>query len=218
MIDRNPVKKISKMPHTAKEKHIPSEEDIIKLLLVADPKTDERDMLIVLLHTLARIDEALRLTWDDINFKNRILVKRTRKTRDGSWKKVPVKINNELWQVLLKRWREREQEKWVFFNRRTQDRYYKRPKMMKGLCKRAGVTPAFGFHALRHMMSSLLNDDPKISTKTIQGILGHASQRTTEIYLHQLDGANADAMDSLAGRFSPQSGLQLLKSSGIDKN
>ena len=218
-LDRNPINKISKMPHTVKEKYIPPEKDIIKILLVADPTTDEKDLLMVLIHTLARIDEALRLTWNDINFKNRVLIKRTRKTRDGAWKKIPVKINDEIYQVLWKRWEKREQDTWVFYNSQTKDRFHNRPKMMKGLCNRAGVSPAFGFHTLRHMMSSLLNDDPKISTKTIQGILGHASQRTTEIYLHQLDGANADAMDSLAGKFSiPQPKLQQLKETGIDKN
>ena len=72
---------------------------------------------------------------------------------------------------------------------------------MKGLCKKANVEP-FGFHSLRHLMSSLLDDDPKVSTKTIQKILGHASQRTTEIYLHELDGAVKNAMDSISGKFT----------------
>ena len=60
-IDRNPIKKISKMPHTARKKHIPTEQNIIKLILAADPNTDEKDLLIVLLHTLARINKVLRL-------------------------------------------------------------------------------------------------------------------------------------------------------------
>ncbi len=204
VIDRNPVKKIENMPHTVKEKYIPKEEDVLKLIMAADPKTDEKDLLLVIIHTLARIDEALRLTWEDINFKNRVLVKKTRKTKNGSWKKIYVRINDELYDALWKRWNNRKQNTWVFYNTRTQDRYYKRPKLMKGLCKRAGVKPAFGFHALRHLMSSLMNDNPKISTKTIQKILGHSNQKTTEIYLHELDGAVDSAMDSLNGRFNPQ--------------
>ncbi len=201
VIDKNPLRKIEKMPHTVGEKYIPSEDDIIKLILVADPKTDERDLLMVLLHTLARIDEALRLTWDDINFDRKILNKKTRKTKDGSWKKVPVKINDELYGVLFKRWQARESNTWVFFNKRTGDRFLKRPKFMKGLCSRAKIQP-FGFHTLRHLMSSLLNDDPKVSKKTIQKILGHASQRTTEIYLHELEGSIESAMDSISGKFT----------------
>lgn len=202
VVDRNPVKKIDKMPHTTRVKYIPKEEDIIKLIMAADPKTDERDLILVLLHTLARIDEALRIKWEDIDFRKRIISKWTRKTKNSNWKEVKVKINDELYDVLWKCWKNREQDTWVFYNSRTEDRYYKRPKLMKTLCKRAGIEPAFGFHSLRHLMSSLMNDDPNISTKTIQKILGHSNQKTTEIYLHELDGAVDTAMDSISGRFT----------------
>lgn len=204
VISKNPLKKIEKMPHDVKRKYIPREEDIIKLILAANPKTDERDLLLTVLHTLARIDEILKLTWDDINFKKRRLTKWTRKTADGSAKEIPVKINDELYDILMKRWNARTQNTWVFYNERTKDRFLKRPKFMKGLCTKAKIDPPFGFHALRHLMSSLLDDDPKVSTKTIQKILGHSSQRTTEIYLHELDGAADNAMDSISGKFNPQ--------------
>jgi integrase len=45
-------------------------------------------------------------------------------------------------------------------------------------------------------------DNPKISTKTIQKVLGHSDLKTTEIYLHELDGAVENAMDSLSGKFN----------------
>ena len=101
-IDRNPVKKIEKLPHTIARKRVPQEQDIINLLLAADPETDEKDLLIVLLHTLARIDEILRLTWEDISFEKRLLTKWTRKTHGGSYKAVTVTINDELYSTLWK--------------------------------------------------------------------------------------------------------------------
>lgn len=113
-------------------------------------------------------------------------------------------FNDELYDVLWKRWKNRKQDIWVFYNESTDDRYLKRPKLMKGLCKKAGIEPTFGFHALRHFMSSLLNDNPKISTQTIQKILGHSSQKIAEIYLHELDGAVEDVMDSISGKFMPE--------------
>ncbi len=82
---------------------------------------------------------------------------------------------------------------------------------MKGLCKRAGIKQAFGFHALRHLIASLMNDDPKISTKTIQKILGHSSQRTTEIYLHELEDAVESAMDSISEKFKVGSDTRKIK-------
>ena len=201
-VGRNPCEKVSNLPHTAKVKQIPAEKEIVRLLIAADPKTDEKDLLIVLLHTLARIDEILRLTWDDINFKKRILIKRTKKTKDGSYKNIPVNINDELYQTLWDRWEKRTQDRWVFYNERTSDRFYHRPKFMRGLCERAGIKPHFGFHALRHLMASLMGDNPKISTGTIQRILGHSKITTTEIYLHSIDGAIESAMDSISGQFT----------------
>jgi len=210
-IDRNPCKKIDKLPHTVAEKQIPRESDIIKLILAADPKTDEKELLIVLLHTLARIDEALRLTWQDINFEKKTLTKWTRKTRDGSYKKIMVSINEELHDTLWRMWQNRKHEKWAFYNERAAARYMHRPKFMKGLCKRAGIVPHFGFHTLRHLMASLMSDNPKTSTKTIQKILGHSEMKTTEIYLHELDGAVENAMDALSGRFIPKKQKEVQK-------
>jgi integrase len=83
---------------------------------------------------------------------------------------------------------------------------------MMGLCKRAGIIPHFGFHTLRHLMSSLMADNPKISTKTIQKILGHETQKITEIYLHELDGAVGDAMDSISGKFTQKGKSRYQKS------
>lgn len=202
VIDRNPVQRIETLPHTPAPKVIPKEGDVIKLLLVADPKTDEKDLLIVLLHTLARIDEVLRMKWEDVNFQKKEVTKWTRKTKDGSYKAVTVSMNKELFATLWSRWNKRVQDVWVFYNEKTEDRYNHRPKFMKGLCKRAGIKPYFTFHTLRHLMASLMGDNPKISTKTIQKILGHSEARTTEIYIHSLDGAIENAMDAIAEKFA----------------
>ncbi|MCK5100245.1 MAG: site-specific integrase [Desulfobacteraceae bacterium] len=202
IIPKNPCKKIILLPHTPKEKQIPKESDIIKLILAADPNTDEKNLIIVLLHTLARIDEALRLKWEDINFEKKTLTKWTRKTKDGSYKKIMVSINSELYATLWNMWQNRKQDTRLFYNERTENRYIHRPKFMRGLCKRAGIKPHFGFHTLRHLMASFMADNPKTSTKTIQKILGHSSFKTTEIYLHELDGAVEKAMDDLSGKFT----------------
>ena len=202
VIEKNPCSKLKNLAHTPKPKIIPKEKDILKLLLTTDPETDEKDLLIVLLHTLARIDEALRLKWQDINFEKRTLTKWTKKTKDGSYKAVTVSVNQELYDTLYNRWQNRNQDTWVFFNPKTGNRYIRRSRFMKGLCKRAGIEPYFGFHALRHLMASLLADNPKVTTKTIQGILGHEKINTTEIYLHEVEGANVDAMDSISGKFT----------------
>ena len=44
-------------------------------------------------------------------------------------------------------------------------------------------------------------DNLKISTKTIQKVLGHSDLKTTKIYLHQIDGAVENAMNEISETF-----------------
>ena len=48
-------------------------------------------------------------------------------------------MNEDLEQVLWGLWQKREQDKWVFYNRKTGTRYLYRPKLMKTVGKTAGV-------------------------------------------------------------------------------
>lgn len=47
--------------------------------------TDEQDLLSVIIHTLGRIDEVLRLRWEDVNFEKRLVTLWTRKQKDGAY-------------------------------------------------------------------------------------------------------------------------------------
>ena len=212
-IHSNPVSKIPKLPHSPQQKIIPTEKQIISLLLACDPQKDERELLLCVMLTLARIDEILRLKWQDINFEQRKLIKWTKKRKDAQYASIVIPINNDLYEVLWQMWEKRVQEVWVFYNKKTKDRYKHRPRFMRGLCKRAGIDPPFGFHALRHYMSSLLADNKKISTKTIQDFLGHQSIKTTEIYLHSIDSSSEEAMQNLNGIFDLNEHLKSKKCS-----
>jgi integrase len=195
----NPVKKLDKMPHTPKQKQPPTEQQILKLIMAADPE-NELPLIQVLLHTLGRIDEVLRLTWQDVKFEKQTVTLWTRKRKDGAYEPDEIPMNQDLYDVLWNLWQKRGQNQWVFYNEKTATRYHKRPKLMRSLCKRAGI-PHFGFHDLRHFMASFLADRKKQSTKTVQKLLRHKHHRTTEIYLHSIDDAAREAMRSLEGQF-----------------
>lgn len=214
------------MPHTPKSKYIPPEDVILKLIMVADPETDEQDLLLVVIHTLGRIDEVLRLKWEDVNFEKRMITLWTRKRKDGAYEPDALPMGEDLYRILKARWKIRRQEVWVFFNEDTQDRYYHRPKLMAGLCKRAGIPPIgmgrrkiqkgkrknkiedyplyIGFHALRHFMASYLADQEKVGVKAVSGLLRHKNMRTTEIYLHSIDEGQRIAIDKIQGKFTPK--------------
>jgi len=97
----------------------------------------ERPLFLTLLLTIARIDEVLRLTWQDVIFEKRTVTLWTRKRKGGSYEADPMPMNQNLYEVLWRLWQTRKQDNWVFFNTKTGNRYNKRPKFMKGLCKRA---------------------------------------------------------------------------------
>ena len=200
-ITYNPCWDLDKMPHTPGEKYIPPEDDIIRLILAADPKTDEKDLILTLIHTAARVDEILRLKWQDVNLTKRTLTRWTRKRSGGAFEPIICHMNDELYSTMKKRWENRENEKWVYYNAKTGTRFMHRPKLMRGLCKNAGINPPFGFANIRHFVASYLADTEKISKKAIGGLLGHKALQTTEIYLHSVDRSEKDALDRLTKRF-----------------
>ena len=195
----NPFFDIDKLPHTTEEKDPPSESDVIKLLLAADPET-EKPLLLMILHTWGRIDEILRMKWKDVNFEKREVTLWCRKNKDGSYIPRRIFMNDDLFNILHPLFKRRKQEVWTLYNEKTENRFNRRPKMMNGICKRAKITP-FGFHQLRHFAATYAADRLKISKKTIGGILGHQNLGTTEIYLHSVDSSAREAMKALEGRF-----------------
>ncbi len=96
----------------------------------------------------------MRLRWDDVNFTERTIRLWTRKRKDGSWQHDLLPINDTLYEVLWPLWKKRLHPEWVFPNAKTNDRYYDRRRIMRTICKRAGVRH-FGYHAIRHYVASL---------------------------------------------------------------
>ena len=78
--------------------------------------------------------------------------------------------------------------------------YKERKRLMRSLCKKAGVK-YFRFHALRHFGASLL-EQSNIPIGSIQRILGHENRTTTELYLHSIGDGERRAMDVLDNRYA----------------
>lgn len=222
----NPCIGIEKMPHAPKDKQIPTAEEVTSLILAAAPG-DEQDIIMCCIHLSGRIDEILRLKWQsDINFEKRIVILRTRKRAGGVFEPDSMPMNQDLYDILWDRYQNRNSDKWVFYNKKTEDRYYHRPKMMASLCKRAGIASIgesqrkiskgpnkgkykkvnlyYGFHSLRHFVPSILMDQQKVGLKTLQGLLRHKNLRTTQIYVQPVDESVRTAMTEFEGKFTPK--------------
>jgi integrase len=195
----NPAKNIAKFPIEKTMKYVPPKEDVLKVILAADP--DTQAYLYTIKETMGRMSEINRLTWEDINFRERYVVLYTRKKRGGHLTPRKVPMTNKLFEVLSHRYEHRDKGKpWVFWHRywdrkekRWREEPYKdRKKIMRTLCSKTGVK-YFRFHALRHLGASML-DNAKVGIGSIQRILGHENRTTTEIYLHSIGEAEREAM------------------------
>ena len=110
-------------------------------------------------------------------------------------------MTKKLFEVLANRFKYRDKSKpWIFWHRYWSSKeqawiegpYKDRKRIMKNLCKKAGVR-YFRFHTLRHFGASVL-DRANVNIGAIQRILGHENRSTTEIYLHSIGEAEREAM------------------------
>ena len=205
-IRNNPTEGIEFFPVEKKIKYVPSKEDVFKVILAAD--RDTKDYLWTIMLTMGRMSEVNRLTWQDVNLKERYVILYTRKKKGGHFTPRKIPMAEKLFDILYHRFKNCDKNKpWVFWHkywsRKTQEYvegpYIERKKIMKTLCKKAGVK-YFRYHALRHCGASLL-DQINIPIGSIQRILGHENRTTTEIYLHSIGNAEKDAMTMLDLQF-----------------
>jgi integrase len=110
-------------------------------------------------------------------------------------------MTEKLHEVLSGRYEKRDSSKpWVFWHRywsRKKGRFCEGPyddrkKIMKSLCKKAGVK-YFRFHPLRHSGASIM-DSKNVPLGSIQRILGHENRKTTELYLHSIGESEREAI------------------------
>lgn len=193
----DPCQELERLPEPQFVRVIPTPEEMAKILLAAG---EYRPFLLVLYHTMARIDEIQRLRWQDVNFEHRTIQLWTRKRRDGSWAADTLPMNQVLYDTLMGLWRQRQGE-FVFVNPRTGERFLRR-RFLKGICLKAGVR-VFGFHAIRHYVASLLHDKEKISLPQVSKLLRHKSKQTTERYLQVIEPSSRDAMAALENSHLP---------------
>lgn len=194
----NPCKRIMRFAEDPYHPYIPPVEDVLACKLAATP--DERDFIETLYHAIARKSEAIRLTWDDVNFERRWIRLWTRKRRGGELEPQYKPINDTLNTILTRRWKSRDKttsQVFSFTEKQTRN-------MMHEVCARAGVTP-FGFHAIRHHVLSVINDSGKANVKQLQELAGHKRQSTTETYLHVIGSAVRDAAAILDEIEAPKS-------------
>lgn len=200
LVKTNPTHGLEFMPVEKKIKYVPAKEDVAKVLLAADP--DTQDYLMAIKETMARMGEINRLTWDDVDFERKTVVLYTRKKKGGHLTPRKIPMTTRLYGMLEKRYKNRDKTKpWVFWGRHWSSKaggfvegpYQDRKKIMGTLCRKVGVR-YFRFHALRHFGASVM-ERANVPIGSIQRLLGHENRSTTEIYLHSIGEAEREAME-----------------------
>ena len=206
----NPTRGIQFFPVDRRIKYVPPREDVLRVILAADP--DTQDYLWTMALTMGRMTEINRLAWEDVNLEQRYVVLYTRKKRGGHRTPRKVPMADKLFELLSHRFKNRDKRiPWVFWHRYTsrlsqavvEGPYKERKHIMRVLCEKAGVR-YFRYHALRHFGASQL-EQANIPIGSIQRILGHENRATTELYLHSIGDSERMAIDVLDGNFSGKS-------------
>ena len=188
----NPFSRISKRPHNPQKTGPAPEEDVLKVLRIANP--DQRDILEVLLRTGARKSEILNMTVEDVDLEKRVYALRTRKTMGGIEKVRYYQMGETLFKILKRKVENKHPDLpylfWHrYYSRKTKmfvcDKYQSLNRFTERLCKKAGVE-VFGLHKLRHLATAILKEKGGKEIAQLQKFLGHECQRTTEIYANHL--------------------------------
>jgi integrase len=199
LIKENPAAGVDFFPTEKRRRYVPTPQDIEKIISIAD--REDRDYIEVIRETMARVSEVNCLTWDEIDLDRRCVTLYTRKKKGGHLTPREVPMTARLLEILSRRHANRDRSKsWVFWHRywsrrigaMTDGPYGDRKKLMRRLCKKAGVK-YFRFHPLRHSGASVM-DNNGVPVGAIQRILGHENRKTTEIYLHGIGQTEREAM------------------------
>jgi integrase len=202
IIDRNKFQGISISKGNEEEKvKFLTKEEVQKLLMVAKTfEFDEYMSVFILLRTGLRKGELLALTWDDIDFDNKLMTINKNRNHLGIFPPKTKKSNRvismdnkltkelkrfQLWQAKNKL----QFGRYQFNNYVMVDRYgvpyheWKINRILSDMAEKANLGK-FGPHALRHTHAVMLLESG-VDIKTVSDRLGHTKiNMTADVYLH----------------------------------
>jgi len=194
LLDKNPAAKVPLFKEDNKMERYMTDEQQGKLLQVL--RTDKNRpiclLIFFLLSTGARLNEALKATWCDIEVDTGVW--RIPATNAKSKKLRAVPLNDTALQVLrdLRGLQGDGDYQHLFINPRTGKRYVNINKTWYRI-REAADLPKLRLHDLRHQFASHLVNDGK-SLFEVQQILGHSDPTVTMRYAH----LSVDSMRSAA--------------------
>jgi integrase len=148
--------------------------------LEKDPRKDVALVCLLALTFGSRLGETCALKWENIDFKNRVIL--FTETKTGEVKNLPVP--DRLYASLAE-WKKQSTSDYLFPTSKTSKRPYIYDKVRKpfaGLCKKLGLKDVT-FHNTRHTVGSWATQDGH-NRKMVAELLGHKNLQTTDRYSH----------------------------------
>jgi len=181
---KNPCKGVKMLPNMKNARiryFIP--EELQKIF--SDKTVDDnfKTLLFTLLYTGIRLDEALHLSWGDIDFQREILkIQEKEDWTPKDYERREIPIHPFLKDALLKL-RETSTQEYLFTSPQS-GKYYRHNviKRFKRLLKRVNIKNA-SIHTFRHTFASYLVMSG-VDIVTVKELLGHSSITTTMKYAH----------------------------------
>ncbi|NMM15466.1 MAG: tyrosine-type recombinase/integrase [Rhodoferax sp.] len=194
MLEKNPASKVPLFNVDNKVEHYLDEAELCRLLTVLRSPDSPRNVCLIalfLLSTGARLNEALKATWSQIDRQTRVwripaAVSKSRKIR-------VVPLNDSALDVLAQLDTEDDFES-LFVNRQTGKPYTTIMRVWTRLRLKAGL-PHLRIHDLRHQYASFLVNAGR-TLYEVQQILGHSDPSVTQRYAHLSTKSLQDAANS----------------------
>lgn len=181
MLERNPLTKIELMRVDNKVERYLSDDEARKLIevLMADVSSGASYVLLFLLSTGARLNEAMQAKWEQIDLEKGVW--RIPATNSKSKKPRPVPLNDSASWVLDQLWT-RGVHPYLFVNRATNKPFVHITRAWYRWRTRAGLE-GLRIHDLRHSFASFLVNGGR-TLYEVQQILGHSDPKVTMRYAH----------------------------------
>lgn len=181
MLEKNPLRGIELLNVDNKVEHYLKEDELERLLAVlhSDPNRTVCLLLMFLLSTGARSNEARQARWDQISQEDRVWRIPASNSKSKKVRSVPLN-DSALW--VLEQVGTKGNLEVVFGNPDTKKARNPVTRVWHRIRKQAGI-PHMRIHDLRHSFASLLVSGGR-SLYEVQQILGHSDPKVTMRYAH----------------------------------
>jgi integrase len=172
------------------------DEQLRRLLTVlrTDKNQSVCNIILFLLSTGARLNEALRAKWENIDVERRVWRIPAANSKSGKVRAIPL---NDSAVGVLDNLDTKDEFDHVFINKQTGQRYKTIQKVWNRL-RNAADLEHIRIHDLRHQYASMLVNSSR-TLYEVQQILGHSTSKVTQRYSHltmaTLQSASATAAD-----------------------